>query len=89
MKSFIKLYGPPIDKALEKLKKVVSDFPNISKGKITHELILEGITILGDYDFIIEWKGNPTAEDIRLLIKSIDDVLKPLDCRYTIITKEQ
>lgn len=88
MKSYIKLYGPPIYNALEKLKKVVNDFPNISRGKITHELVPEGIVMIGDYDFIIEWNGNPTPEDIRLLIRSIDDVLKPLDCRYTITTKE-
>lgn len=43
---------------------------------------------LGDYDFFFEWFTKPTIDQLNNLIKKIDASLKPIGCRYTIITKK-
>jgi hypothetical protein len=44
--------------------------------------------LLGDYDFFFEWFKKPTIDQLNTLIKKIDESLKPIGCRYTIVTKK-
>ena len=85
--SYIKIYGPPIEKALMELERLAENLPTISKGKLTDTMVTSGETVIGDYDFAFEWVEEPTEKDIRLLVFNIDEALVPLDCRYTIVTK--
>ncbi len=43
--------------------------------------------LLGEYDFFYEWLEGPSAEQLNLLIESIDGSFESLGCRYTITTK--
>jgi hypothetical protein len=47
-KSYIKLYGPPMDKALNELEKLARDLPKISHVELGHGIIKEGDIIVGD-----------------------------------------
>ena len=42
---------------------------------------------LGEYDFFFEWFKNPTKENLRMLMKKIDEALSDVGVRYTITTK--
>jgi hypothetical protein len=53
----------------------------------TGRLISRGLEVLGEYDFIIEWKENPSLEQVRGLMKHIDEALLYTGCRYTITTQ--
>ena len=104
MKSYIKLYGPSIDKAFDALNEMLG---NLSKryqygnvvshiistidptlDLLTGTLIGSGVQPLGEYDFEIEWVQAPTSEQVRGLIRRIDEALLYTGCRYTITTKE-
>ena len=103
MKSYIKLYGPSIDKGIEALddllkhlKKryqygdMVSHIISVvdpSLDLITGQLIREGREQLGEYDFAVEWEQPPKYEQVRGLIKHIDEALLYTGCRYTTTTK--
>jgi len=99
MKSGIKLYGPKISHgiaALEGMVKEIRDdvsFTRIlttmdpSLDLMTEQMIADGNEVLGDYDFVIEWRGTPPRKSLHELIGKIDQVLKPTGCRYTITTK--
>jgi len=86
MESKIKIYGPPIDKAIDKLQKLADDLPTISKGNLTRSIIPSGETIMGDFDFVFHWAKNPNEKQLRALIVRIDNTLKDIGCRYTITT---
>ena len=104
MKSYIKLFGPSIDKGLTALNNLIKDLgkryqygdmvthivsvidPSIDL--LTGTLIRKGWEQLGDYDFVFEWKQTPTPEQVRSLIKRIDEALLYTGCTYTITTKE-
>lgn len=43
---------------------------------------------LGEYDFYFEWFKEPSMEQLRDLIKKIDETLKPLGVRYSLTTKK-
>jgi hypothetical protein len=43
---------------------------------------------VGDYDYAIEWQQPPKPEEVRPLIRRIDEALLYTGCRYTITTKE-
>jgi hypothetical protein len=86
-KSYIKIYGPPIEKAFVALENLAKNLPKISKGAISSTMITGGEVVMGDYDFVFEWGEEPTEESLRLLIFNIDEVLSDLGCRYTIATK--
>jgi hypothetical protein len=128
MKSYIKLYGPPVLDAIQALEKLAIDTPEIcimdplieaSLGDIglssyggvigsseqtrvmdyfrdykeisperCQKILSKGIGSLGDYDFMFEWTTKPDDEQVRNLIKNIDDCLKPVGVRYTITTKQ-
>ena len=99
MKSGIKLYGPKISDgiaALEDMVKEIRDdvsFKRIlttmdpSLDLMTEQMIADGDETLGDYDFVIEWRGTPPRRNLHELIGKIDQVLKPTGCKYTITTK--
>lgn len=104
MKSFIKLFGPSIDKGLDALNNLIKDLnKRYQYGEIvshivsvidpsidllTGTFIRKGREELGEYDFFFEWKQTPTAEQVRGLIQRIDEALLYTGCRYTITTKE-
>ena len=103
MKSYIKLFGPSIDKGLTALNDLIKNLgkryqygemvshivsiidPSIDL--LTGTLIRKGWTLLGEYDFVVEWKQTPSSEQVRSLIKRIDEALLYTGCRYTITTK--
>jgi len=89
MKSYIKIYGPPIEKAFRVLEELAENLPTMSKGAITNSMIIGGEWVVGDYDFVFEWGEEPTEKDIRTLIFNIDEALGDLRCRYTITTKSE
>ena len=104
MKSYIKIYGPSIDKGIEALDNLIKNFnkkyqygemvshiisvvePNIDL--LTGELIRKGAELMGEYDYVIEWKEPPKKDQLRGLIRRIDDALLFTGCRYTITTKK-
>lgn len=103
MKSYIKLYGPPIDRGMEALNELLKDLNkryqygemvshiisvvDPSLDLITGQLIRRGREQLGEHDFIIEWEQPPNFEQVRGLIRQIDEALMYSGCRYTITTK--
>lgn len=104
MKSYIKLFGPSIDKGLEALNQLMKELrkryqygdmvshivsvidPTIDL--MTGTLIDRGFTQLGDFDFVIEWQQTPTPEQVRMLIRRIDEALLYTGCMYRITTKQ-
>ena len=54
---------------------------------VTKELVREGREEMGEYDFVVEWKENPSMEQVRGLIRQVDEALLYTGCRYTITTK--
>ena len=86
MESKIKIYGPPIDKAITELKKLAKELPLISEGGMSHSMAPSGETLMGDFDFVFHWKKEPDERQLRALIAKIDEALKDLGCRYTITT---
>ena len=87
MKSYIKIYGPPIEKAIRELQKLAKELPTISKGEISRSVILSGETMKGDYDYAFKWVTEPDEDQLLRLIFNIDETLNDLGCRYTIVTK--
>ena len=103
MKSYLKLYGPSIDKGIEALDRKFNEIKQHhpygdviyhaisiivpSYDMETEQLVREGREELGDYDFVVEWKQDPTIEQVRGLIRQVDEALMYTGCRYTITTK--
>ena len=87
MRSYIKIYGPPIDKAITELEGLANELPTISKGKISRGVVLSGEPMIGDFDFAFEWVKKPDETQVRYLIFNIDEALRDIGCRYTIVTK--
>ncbi len=88
MESKIKIYGPPIDKAITELQKLAKELPTISEGGMSHSMDPSGETLMGDFDFVFHWTKKPEEKQLRTLIAKIDAALKDLGCRYTITTSE-
>ena len=88
MESKIKIYGPPIDKAITELQKLAKAFPSISDAAMSHSMNPSGETLMGDFDFVFHWNKTPDETQLRNLIRKIDEVLEGLGCRYTITTSE-
>lgn len=86
--SKIKIYGPPIGKALTELQKIADALPTISEGHIARGMIPSGETLMGDFDFVFYWAKKPEEKQLAQLIETIDNALVKLDCRYTITTVE-
>ncbi|UCH57151.1 MAG: hypothetical protein JSV18_07415 [Candidatus Bathyarchaeota archaeon] len=104
MKSYVKLYGPSIDKGIDALNELLKDLTkryqygemvshiisvvDPSLDLLTGKLIRKGREYLGDYDFVVEWEQSPTFEQVRGLIRQIDEALLYTGCRYSITTKD-
>jgi hypothetical protein len=104
MKSYLKLFGPSIDKGIDALFDLMKNlgkrfqYGNMisyivstidpSVDLTTGKMIGRGIQPLGEYDFIIEWTESPSSEQVRALIRRIDGALLYTGCRYTVTTKE-
>ncbi|MFW6122122.1 MAG: hypothetical protein ACOC80_14670 [Petrotogales bacterium] len=86
MESKIKIYGPPIDKAIAELQKLAEQLPTISKSSLSRSIIPSGETLVGDYDFVFYWAKEPDENQLRQLIFNIDEALRDIGCRYTITT---
>lgn len=86
METKIKIYGPPIDKAIDKLQKLAEELPTISKGNLSRGIIPSGETLMGDFDFVFHWTKEPDEKQLRELIAKIDEALKGIGCRYTTTT---
>jgi hypothetical protein len=54
---------------------------------MTEKLISDGEQVLGEYDFVIEWRDTPPRENLNRLISKLDYILAPSGCRYTIATR--
>lgn len=79
IRSYIKIHGPPLLKAIEALERIPVNTVEIPARAI-------GFT-LGEYDFCFEWtRGQPDPEQFFKLIEKIDEALTPLGVRYTITT---
>ncbi len=103
MRSYIKLYGPSIDKGIDALDELLKELSKRYQygDMVTHiisvvdpsldlrtgKLIRGGRENLGDHDFVVEWEQEPTFEQVRGLIRQIDEALLYTGCRYTITTK--
>ncbi|MFB0557951.1 MAG: hypothetical protein ACETVY_02430 [Candidatus Bathyarchaeia archaeon] len=103
MKSYIKLYGPSIDRGLDALSELLKELGkryqygdmvshiisvvDPSLDLMTGKLIRKGRESLGEQDFVVEWEQDPTFEQVKALIKQIDEALLYTGCRYTITTK--
>ena len=103
MRSYIKLYGPSIDRGIDALDELLKELckryqygdmvshiisvVDPSLDLRTGKLIRGGRESLGDHDFVVEWEQEPTFEQVRGLIKQIDEALLYTGCRYTITTK--
>ena len=102
IKSYVKLYGPSLDKGIDAMDELLSNFkkwfrngrmvstiisfvdPSIDYG--AGKLIRDGKETLGRYDYVIEWVNPPSIEQVRGLIRHIDQALEQTGCRYTIAT---
>jgi hypothetical protein len=58
--------------------------PSIDYG--TGKLIRDGKETLGRYDYVIEWIEPSSIEQVRDLIRHIDQALDQTGCKYTITT---
>ena len=54
---------------------------------LTGQLVREGKEELGEYDFVVEWNQVPTMEQVRGLIRQVDQALLYTGCMYMITTK--
>ncbi|MFB0558006.1 MAG: hypothetical protein ACETVY_02705 [Candidatus Bathyarchaeia archaeon] len=119
MRSFIKLYGPPVLEAIGALEKIAVDIPEVCimdtliekqlpwfsdpeniRGyfsslptmitlKRCGNIISKSEESIGEYDFYFEWFTEPKMEQLKSLIKKIDEALAPLGVRYSITTKKK
>jgi len=103
VRSYIKLYGPSIDRGIDALDELLKELSkryqygdmvshiisvvDPSLDLRTGKLIRGGRESLGDHDFVVEWEQEPTFEQVRGLVKQIDEALFYTGCRYTITTK--
>ncbi len=102
IKSYVKLYGPSLDKGIDAMDELLSNFKKrFRNGKMvsaiisfvdpsidfsTGKLIRDGKETLGRYDYVIEWIEPPSIEQVRDLIRHIDQALEQTGCKYTITT---
>ena len=62
METKIKIYGPPIDKAIDKLQELAEELPTVTQGNLSRSVIPLGETLMGDFDFVFFSRlGNTRA----------------------------
>ncbi len=86
MRTYIKIYGPPVWESIRALEKIAADSSQICVGDRC-DIIKKASETVGDYNFYFEWKKNPTMEQINALIEKIDNAFATLGSTYTITTK--
>ncbi len=81
MKSNVRLYGPRIPEALDRLVELASQIEDIpiARGEIT----------FGKYDFCFHWKKDPKPEPLWSLLEKIDDTLTSLPTKYSLTTESR
>ena len=89
METKIKIYGPPIDKAIDKLQELAEELPTVTQGNLSRSVIPLGETIMGDFDFVFHWAKKRDEKQLRELITRIDDALIDIGCRYTVTTTDE
>ncbi len=85
--SEIKLLGPQIHTAIEKLAQLSETLKEHSSLKT--KVYSHGKAIMGEIDFTFEWISTPTIEDLMELVFLIDHSFEGLLTRYTITTKNK
>lgn len=96
------MYGPSLDKSIDAMDKLLSDFKKWFRNGImvstiitfvdpsidfnTGKLIRDGKETLEKYDYVIEWIDPPSIEQVMDLIRYIDQALEQTGCKYTITT---
>ena len=95
MRTYLKLYGPDLLKALPILEEISKNFSDISGSTSLREQTLskkakikEGNVVLGKYDFSFDWHEEPTIDRVMNLIKSLDSNLSSTRIRYEVSTIE-
>ncbi|MHA1975911.1 MAG: hypothetical protein ACW98F_08670 [Candidatus Hodarchaeales archaeon] len=86
MISEIRLLGPQIHSALEKLVNLSHTLEEHSSLK--SKLFSHGKVVIGPVDFIFEWSSEPTIAELLNLVTLIDKSFLGLKSRYTITTKD-
>ncbi len=87
MLSEIKIYGPQIHTSLEmlvKLSQTLKEHASLKSRVFFHDK-----AIIGDVDFIFEWKSKPTIVELLELVSLIDKSFIGLKSRYTITTRNE
>lgn len=82
MKSNVRLYGPQIPQAIDRLSDLANtikaDLP-ISRGEIT----------FGKYDFVFHWLEDPKPQPLFRLLEKIDETLTGLPTKYSLNTESR
>lgn len=82
MKSNVRLYGPRIPEAIDRLTQLtnqtIGELP-ITGGEIT----------FGNYDYRFNWSEDPLPEHLLVLLEKIDDALIGLPTKYSLTTESQ
>ncbi|MFX1284119.1 MAG: hypothetical protein ACFFB5_10710 [Promethearchaeota archaeon] len=82
MKSNIRLYGPRIPQAIERLS-------NLADSLKTYLPISGGEVTFGKYDFIFHWQKDPKPQPLLQLLEQIDTALTGLPTKYSITTESR
>lgn len=65
-----------------------SDLPREITRERCSTIISKSGEKLGEYDFFFEWFREPSMDEIKMLMKAIDEALAPLGCRYMLTSKK-
>ncbi len=81
--SFFKFFGPRISVALEAMNTLVDQLPLLREGTINNK----PLTLIGEFDFAIQWIRYPETDEIISFLKEVDNVLALSGVWYTVTTK--
>ncbi|OLS16520.1 MAG: hypothetical protein HeimC3_54630 [Candidatus Heimdallarchaeota archaeon LC_3] len=90
MRTYLKLYGPDLLKALPILEEISTKFSELSGSASLREdksskkvaRIKSSSVVIGNYDFSFDWHTEPTIDRVLNLIKEIDLKLLKTKVRY-------
>lgn len=98
-RSYLKLMGPNLSKALQTLEDFVKENDRIISGRqkalsesqarkgLLSRIFGTGKTVIGTWDFSFEWKNDqPDVFTVLDLIKELDELLQDTGVRYSITT---
>lgn len=98
MKTYIRLFGPELKSAIERLEdlsiiheelvhqKSYLPLLDSSRDEDHLKILQQGHIFIGSYDFVFTWKQPPSDKDLNNLITEIDASFKDLSVHYTITT---